>query len=344
MAKRMLIVPERWEHHIAQSSIDHMLEFLDGYALYDAAKGGFQALPDGFFQSIGAVPNLRTAYAERSFRRELSLIADLAGHSGTMVHFLNGESATYLTPRHKNGNTILATYHQPRSVMEDIIPDKSHFPRHDGVIVIAPNQVEYFEEITGKGKVHLVPLGVEETFFPFGAPQGRVPRVLFVGNWLRDFPTLVRAAVLIKAEAPEVEVACVTPPKNHALFDGLDVTLLTGIPTEDLLELYRTSAAFLFPVADCTGNTALLEAMCSGLPVVANRKVLETGYVNEECALVTPDGDPEAMARHCLELVRDDSLRRLKSEAVRQWVSDRFNWRRVSSIQKDVYARYGWEG
>jgi glycosyltransferase involved in cell wall biosynthesis len=344
MADRLLIVPERWEHHIVQSSIDYMLEFLDGYALFDEPEGELSKLPPDFFGSLGAVPNLRTAYAERSFRRELSLIARLSGESGTLVHFLNGESATYLTPRHKNSNMILATYHQPPSFMEEIIPDKSHYPLHDGVIVIAPNQIEYFESITGKGKVHLVPLGVEAAFFPFGRPENRVPRILFVGNWLRDFPTLVNAISSIKTEAPEVEVACVTPEKNYPLFDGLDVRLLTGIPTKDLLELYRTSSAFLFPVADCTGNTALLEAMCSGLPVVTNRKVLETGYVNEESALVVDDGDAVAMARHCLELARDDRFRRQRSEAASQWVRDRFNWRRVADIQRDVYAQYGWKG
>ena len=344
MTKRLLIVPERWAHHIVQSSIDHMLEFLDGFELFEEPAGELAALPPGFFKGIGAVPNLRTAYDERSFRRELSLIARMVGESPALVHFLNGESAAYLTPGHKGAHTVLATYHQPPAFMEEIIPDKSHFPLHDGVIIIAPNQLDYFESITGKGKVHLVPLGVEHAFFPFGRPENRVPRILFVGNWLRDFPTLVDAVSRIKAAAPDVEVACVTPEKNHYLFHGLDVRLLTGIPTVDLLELYRTSSAFLFPVADCTGNTALLEAMCSGLPVVTNRKVLETGYVDGESALVAADGDAEAMARYCLELARDGSFRRGRSEAVRQWVVDQFNWRRVADIQKAVYAQYGWQG
>jgi glycosyltransferase involved in cell wall biosynthesis len=78
--------------------------------------------------------------------------------------------------------------------------------------------------------------------------------------------------------------------------------------------------------------------------VVTNRKVLETGYVNEESALVVDDGDAVAMARHCLELARDDRFRRQRSEAASQWVRDRFNWRRVADIQRDVYAQYGWKG
>ena len=204
--------------------------------------------------------------------------------------------------------------------------------------------MEYFESITGRGKVHLVPLGVEPGFFSFGKPEYRKPRVLFVGNWLRDYPTLVATVTHIKAENPNVEVICVTPAKNHGVFEGLDVRLLDGISTGDLLELYRTSSAFLFPVPDCTGNTALLEAMCSGLPVVTNRKVLDTGYLSKEGAFVTEDGDAEAMTRHCLELVYNCEVRRERSEAVRQWVTDRFNFRRVTEIQLNLYAKYGWQG
>lgn len=342
MKNQLLIVPERWEHHIVQSSIDYMLEYIAGYELFDKPGPEIGALPEGFFKAAGAVPNLRTAYAERSFRRELSLIASLAGKKDTLVHFLNGESATFFSPRFKGKNAILATYHQPAAFMEEIIPDKSHFSLHDGVIVIAPNQVEYFERIAGKGKVHLVPLGVEADFFPFGSPEERVERILFVGNWLRDFKTLVKTVSLINDEAPDVEVACVTPEHNHSLFDGLNVRLLSNIPTDQLLELYRTSAAFLFPVEDCTGNTALLEAMCSGLPVVTNRKVLTTGYVNESSAVVVDDRDARAMARHCIELARNEKERRQKSEAVREWVVDMFSWDRVATIQKEVYAKYGW--
>lgn len=341
---RLLIIPEKWEHHIVQSSIDYMLEYLDGYELFDEPTGDIAALPEGFFKTAGAVPNLRTAYAERSFRREMSLTARLSREAGTLVHFLNGESATYLTPRYKGDNAIIATYHQPPAVMEDIIPDKSHYPLHDGVMVIAPNQIEYFESITGKGKVHLVPLGVEPSFFPFGTPENRVPRILFVGNWLRDFPTLLQTITQIKTQDPAVAVTCVTPQHNHHLFENMDVQVLTGIPTEDLLELYRTSAAFLFPVADCTGNTALLEAMCSGLPVVTNERVLSTGYVNRETAFVVPDGDSTGMAQHCLALAHDTRLRRRKSNVVRQWVSEQFNYQRVADIQKSVYAKHGWQG
>lgn len=343
-AKRLWVVPERWDHHIVESSIDCMLRSLPGCELVEGPSGDLADVPEAFFRHLECVPNLRTAYGWPAFRREMALAARLARERGVLLHFLNGESACHLTPRFKGENAVLATYHQPPSFMQEIMPDKSHFPLHDGVMVIAPNQVEYFEALTGVGKVHLVPLGVDPDFFPFGPPDRRVRRCLFVGNWLRDFPTLVKTARIIKDKDPGVEVVCVTPEKNHALFAGLDVRLLTGVPTRDLLELYRTSSAFIFPVTDCTGNTALLEAMCSGLPVVANARSASSGYLNAECCRIVDDGDAEAFAGEVLELVNDESLRARLSEAVRQWVVDRFGWPRIAAMQMEVYARYGWKG
>lgn len=339
----LVIIPERWEHHIRQSSIDQMLEHLEGFEEYERPGPDLEDLPEGFFKALGAVPNLRTAYGERAFRRELALCARMRRERGALYHFLSGESAVFLTPRHKGENRIMATYHLPPAFMETIIPDKSHFPLHDAVIVIAPNQVDYFRGLAGADKVHLVPLGVETAYFPFGPEAERLPRVLFVGNWLRDFAALTRAVARINERAPDVEVVCVTPPANHARFAGLRAELRSGIPTPELLELYRTSSAFLFPVADCTGNTALLEAMCSGLPVVANRLTLSTGYLSEAVALIADDGDGEAMADACLELVRNERLRRERSHAARQWVEERFDWARVAAMQAELYARFGAE-
>ncbi|MEF2144715.1 MAG: glycosyltransferase family 4 protein [Desulfovibrionaceae bacterium] len=341
--QRLVIIPEKWEHHIRQSCPDQILEHLQDVEEYDHPGPDLDCLPPMFFKNLGCVPNLRTAYGEPAFRREVALCARMQREQGTLYHFLNGESAVFLTPRHKGGNRIMATYHLPAAFMETIIPDKSHFPLHDAVVVVAPNQVEYFQGLAGADKVHFIPLGVEVDVFPFGPAEERCPRVLFVGNWLRDFPALVQATARINALAPEVEVVCVTPEANHPLFAGLDVDLRCNIPTADLLELYRTSSALLFPLADCTANTALLEAMCSGLPVVTNRMILDTGYLTEETAFLAPDGDGEAMADACIELARDEVLRARQSHAIRQWVTERFNWPCVAAMYARLYARLGLE-
>lgn len=341
MSDKLWIVPERWAHHIEESSIDCMLRHLRGHELVEGLPQDLADIPEELFRHLGCVPNLRTAYGWPAFQREMWLAGRLAREKNVLLHFLNGESACFLTPRYKGASKVLATYHQPPGFMEEIIPDKSHFPLHDGVMVIAPNQLEYFEDLVGPDKVHVTPLGIATEFFPFGESEKRVRRCLFVGNWLRDFPTLVRAVRLIKGQDPSVEVTCVTPEKNHALFAGLDVRLLTGIPTEDLLDLYRTSSVLLFPVEDCTGNTALLEAMSSGLPVVANQRVLGTGYVNEDCCRIVGDGHARGFAEQALALVNDKKLRDAQSRAVRQWVEEQFNWPRVAEMQMKVYAQYG---
>jgi len=169
--RELFIVPERFGHHVVESSPDQLLAHIEPFSPYEGRYGTMADLPAHLAEKAGARPNIRTAYGERAFCRELSLMEEMGGRRDMLVHFLNGESAVCLTPRAKGENRIVATYHQPAAFMETIIPDKSHFPLHDAVVVVSANQLEYFEKITGKGRVRHIPLGVETGFFPFGAPS-----------------------------------------------------------------------------------------------------------------------------------------------------------------------------
>ncbi len=351
--RRLYIVPERFAHHVAESSPDQLAAHLDPYELFEAPYERLADAPEALLRGAGPRPNIRTAYNERAFCRELALIEAMRTRKDMLVHFLNGESACYLSPRYKGENKIVAVYHQPPSFMETIIPDKSHFPLHDAVVVVAPNQTAYFEKITGPGKVRCIPLGVETGFFPFGPFAGRKKRVLFVGNWLRDFYLLAETLARIARIAPDIELLCVTPAKNHAALAGEGIRLLTGLSVAELTTLYATSSVFLHPVADCTANTALLEAMACGTPVVANARAFASGYLSPDMSLVVPDGDagamtgampevmPSIMADACIRLCRDAPLARRMSEAARQWAADRFDWARIAPLYAELYASLG---
>jgi len=134
---------------------------------------------------------------------------------------------------------------------------------------------------------------------------------------------------------------CVTPAGNHDRLAASGARLTTGLSTSELAALYASSSVFLLPVADCTANTALLEAMACGTPVAANARALAAGYLDEDMSLVTPDGDADALAASCVRLCRDEGLRRRMSEASRQRASDVFDWSRVAPLHAALYAELG---
>ena len=104
-----------------------------------------------------------------------------------------------------------------------------------------------------------------------------------------------------------------------------DITWLAG-PRSDVPELMRALDVFALPSrAEGISNT-ILEAMASGLPVVAtevggNAELVAAG----ETGMLVPAQDPQAMAQALLRYTSDAALRQIHSSAGRHRVEAEFS-------------------
>ena len=85
---------------------------------------------------------------------------------------------------------------------------------------------------------------------------------------------------------------------------------------------------------------AILEAMASGLPVVAtevggNSEVVISG----ETGLLVPAGSPDELARAMKALIKSSTLRREMGQAGRRRVEAEFDLKKVVSQYEDLYHR-----
>jgi glycosyltransferase involved in cell wall biosynthesis len=83
---------------------------------------------------------------------------------------------------------------------------------------------------------------------------------------------------------------------------------------------------------------AILEAMASGLPLVATavgdvRNVVR----NDETGILLPTGDPGALASAIVDLLSDHAKRRRLGFAARQWVESQHSAERMSNDYLDTY-------
>ncbi len=76
--------------------------------------------------------------------------------------------------------------------------------------------------------------------------------------------------------------------------------------------------------------------MACGLPIVSTDLPGVRDYVNDACALLTPKGDPQALAEAILCLQEDKALRQRMASASRARAQD-FSWQRVASRVREVY-------
>ena len=149
-------------------------------------------------------------------------------------------------------------------------------------------------------------------------------RLLFVShyNYYRNFETLFRAIPLLKAALPDRQVKLYltcrldsgkNPGSYRAdaasalvrdLYAGGNIVELGTIPYGSLHHLYRACHIYITPAYAESFAHPLVEAMSSGLPVVASDLPVHR-EICRDAALYFPRFSPEALAK-CVQQLRDE--------------------------------------
>jgi sugar transferase (PEP-CTERM/EpsH1 system associated) len=206
-------------------------------------------------------------------------------------------------------------------------------------------------------KVSTIPNGVDLTrFSPGGRREAREalglpadgPVVGTVGRLdpVKDHAGLVRAfATLMRAYPDAVLVVAGDGPCHHELA-GLVTELGAGRRVRllgerrDVPQLLTAMDLFVLPsIAEGMSNT-ILEAMATGLPVVAT-KVGGTQELVEDGATgrLVPPKDPRALAEAIAGYLDDPHLRTIHGKASRQRVSESFGLDGMCHAYENVYGR-----
>jgi glycosyltransferase involved in cell wall biosynthesis len=181
--------------------------------------------------------------------------------------------------------------------------------------------------------------GIDLSTWPRRAPvepTGRF-RLLFVGGdaQRKGLDTLIDAITADTVGPTELDVVTSTrdlPPPLAARIHGMShVRLHDGLTpgSEELHELYRTADAFVLPTRLDLSSLASIEAMATGVPVVASDVGgLPDIVIGEVTGLVVSPGDVAGLAEAIERLRTDAALRARLVESARAHVEAHFDSRK----------------
>lgn len=157
---------------------------------------------------------------------------------------------------------------------------------------------------------------------------------------VKDQQSLLRAVAEVRGNAPDlyhrIRVMIVGGgPLRQSLVelgDELGLTDITWLPgdRDDVPDLLAAMNVFVLPsLAEGVSNT-VLEAMATGLPVIAtavggNLELVEEGFSGS----LVPVGDHKALAKKLSALLESEQFRNRQGANARRRVCERFDWKRT---------------
>lgn len=118
-----------------------------------------------------------------------------------------------------------------------------------------------------------------------------------------------------------------------------DIRVLGNIPEVNMPYLYDAGDIFVFPSLKEGWGLVVLEAMASGVPVIASNIEPLTEYLNDsENAVLIPPMDHEALAQNIISVLENEDLReKLATNGLR--TANSYSWSKTALMHSEFYNR-----
>lgn len=299
------------------------------------------------FKSVRRFVRNRIQRSGMSWYKLSDLLAEIRAIPGCfvnrtdIVHFLDGEHTAQYLPgwlrRMEVSRTkTVATYHQPPELLDGLIR-RDVVSRLDRVMVLSPEQADYFMGFLPKDRVEFVLHGIDTRHFRPSEKHEprRIFRCITTGHWLRDWDA-IRAVAQELSSNSDIEFHLVT--NRETGMEGFrNVTIYHDIEDSRLLDLYQGADVLFLPLKSATATNSLLEGIACGLPVVSTRLASVKAYVPGMEAILIPANHPADLSEAILRLSRDpEECKNMGRRARRR--AEALDWRIIAQEYQRVYA------
>lgn len=271
-----------------------------GVKVHKLSKSGNVYNPVNILRLRKLMPDYDIVHAHNTAAQAYTAIASATLHNAPIL-----VTTEHNTTNRRRGNALLR------------LADKYIYGKYAAVVAITDQVEQTLSEHLGKHTPHttVIPNGIDTTLFTQIPPKtrGKIVEIVMVGAFRaqKDQPTLIRAMQLLPdnfrlrlAGRGDLESDCKALVKTLRLNNKV---IFEGVRT-DIPNLYA-SADYIAMSTHYEGlPLSVLEAMCSGRPIVAS-DVPGVQALTQNCALLFPDGDEYALAQSILRLEKSPELK-----------------------------------
>ncbi|RMF58117.1 MAG: glycosyltransferase family 1 protein, partial [Calditrichaeota bacterium] len=264
----------------------------------------------------------------------------LTVHSSLIEDIRHYEQMTW-----KNRSKAVVTKSYYRMIYQRYLSDAREIITVSGTVAA---ELEKYYQMNNK-RITILPNGVDSEFFKDHGFE-RQPAVLFAGRLgeRKGLPDFIAAAERIHQRFPQVEfwiagegplrLSLETQIQHSPL--AKKVKFWGWCNRTQLQELFNRASVFVFPSRYEAAPLTLVEAMASGIPIVAT----PVGNVpdllkHQENGMIVPPGEPERLASEVISLLENESLRRAIATNAQSLVEQNLTWKTIARKTLSLYER-----
>lgn len=220
-------------------------------------------------------------------------------------------------------------------------------------IIIAVNNTTrkiYGEIIGDRNRIKVIPIGVNLDEFIFSLPPLNF-EILSVGALIKrkGFEYLIKAMPHILKEYPTARLHILGDGPRREYLEALvrklgieaNVKFHGHIPKMKIIEFYKRCRVFVHPSLSESFSPVRLEAMASGIPLVATDAAVGADEMidDRKTGFLIPPRDPEAIADRVLNLFSDDKLTYKIAIKAREKVEMNYDWNKIGEKYYTIYRK-----
>jgi glycosyltransferase involved in cell wall biosynthesis len=280
--------------------------------------------------------NTYEAFAEIKFIRKIK--------RNDISHILYLDSHLHSTKNlDKNKDRVIGTIHIPYKFWTEENLDL--LSNLDNIIILYEKDVLKFSKYINKDKIHVIKHGVDIDFFKPGNPISiKKNQVLFVGHYLRNFQMFLEVYDIIRNNISEdIEYHFIIPMAHRnessiqKIIEYKNVFFHERLSDEELLEYYQTSYLLLMPMNESGANTAIVQAIATGLPIITTDVGGIRSYGGGDIFPLVTNNSSEDMARLFSQYFSNEVFRDAIAKKQRQFAVECLDWNIIAKQHYELY-------